>query len=355
MDWNSNPTQFDYKTTKDSETKTMTMDSVKEFGIDRQSRFLRYHVDIDRRVNGGGGIGSVKEPVFEKEELFLKVLVEGKATLFSYVDGNFITYFFNKDNQEAEQLIFKEYTSVNNLIHTNDSYKSQLWENVQCPGCMVSTVTNLKYNKKELVKYFENYNSGIKSDFISFEQNQKKKSFYINLRPGISLSTLTLNNSNEHLASRDSDFGMEIGYRAGIEAEFILPFNKNKWAALIEPTFQYLKSENYTDLYRLRNDEYKSMELPFGIRHYFFPNENSKIFLNGAFVLSFSKKTETLIRQPNGFAYDTGTNFAAGLGFKFKNKVSLELNYTNRDFYFNHMYWRSEFSNLSFIAGYTLF
>jgi hypothetical protein len=43
--------------------------------------------------------------------------------------------------------------------------------------------------------------------------------------------------------SGNAKFDNKISFRIGLEAEFILPFNKNKWAVFAEPTYQYYKTE----------------------------------------------------------------------------------------------------------------
>lgn len=76
--------------------------------------------------------------------------------------------------------------------------------------------------------------------------------------------------------------------RFGIENELILPFNRNKWSILLQPTYQYfrdsvtIKSNVSTDdLYSI---DYQSIELQLGVRYYAFLNENSKLFANILFV-----------------------------------------------------------------------
>ena len=70
--------------------------------------------------------------------------------------------------------------------------------------------------------------------------------------------------------------------RFGVETEFILAFNKNKWGVTIEPTYQYYKSEKKpSDVEAKLN--YTSVEIPIGIRHYFYLSEKSKIFINASY------------------------------------------------------------------------
>ena len=49
IDWKDNPTQFNYKLSKDDDQKEATIEAVKEFGIYDIVKYQRYTVDIDIR------------------------------------------------------------------------------------------------------------------------------------------------------------------------------------------------------------------------------------------------------------------------------------------------------------------
>lgn len=85
VDWKNNPTEFEYKLAENSEPKKTTIKTIKEFGIDNISKYVRSTVNIDRSSESINNLSNDKNPIFKEEELFLKVLVEGKATLYQYV------------------------------------------------------------------------------------------------------------------------------------------------------------------------------------------------------------------------------------------------------------------------------
>ncbi len=147
IDWKNNPIEFEYKQSENSESKTMTIKSIKEFGIDNISKYIRTTINIDRSSENINSLSDDKIPIFQEEELFLKVLVEGKATLYEYVDGNLIRYFYNNDNSTIEQLIFKSYITPENNIGRNNRFREQLWINLKCPNFKISEIENLEYKK----------------------------------------------------------------------------------------------------------------------------------------------------------------------------------------------------------------
>lgn len=83
-DWKNSPTEFDYKLAADTEPKRLNTKSVKEFGIHTKSKYIRYTGNIDVSSDNLDRISDDKNPVFESQTLFLKVLQEGKANLYLY-------------------------------------------------------------------------------------------------------------------------------------------------------------------------------------------------------------------------------------------------------------------------------
>jgi len=353
IDWMNNPTGFEYKLTENSDSQKATIKTVKEFGIYNTSKYGRYLVKIDKSSNAISKMSNVKEGIFEEEELFLKVLIEGKANLYSFEDESLIRYFYSKDNTKIEQLIYKQYLDLENKIATNNRYKQQLWNDLKCTTFRMNKVENLEYKKNELISFFIEYNKCNNQEYINFEEKQKKDLFNLSIRPGFNSSTLSIQNSIS--SSEDTDFDNEFGFRFGIEAEFIMPFNKNKWAIIIEPTYQYFKSEKGLTNQNVKA-EYTSIELPFGVRHYFFLNENSKIFIDGSFLYDFSGNSVIDFNSGPDLEIKTRNNLAFGIGYKHNDKYSLELRYqTSREILDNYTYWSSDYKTLSVIFGYSFF
>ena len=51
IDWKNNPKEFEYKISEQTKKERLTIESVKEFGIDNVSKYIRFDVDIDRSSN----------------------------------------------------------------------------------------------------------------------------------------------------------------------------------------------------------------------------------------------------------------------------------------------------------------
>ena len=191
--------------------------------------------------------------------------------------------------------------------------------------------------------------------------------FNLTIRPRINNSSFSV--QNLLVSSSTVDFNNELGFGFGVEAEFIFPFNKNKWAFAIEPTYQSFSSEEslYSDYIGgtklIVNVDYSSIEVPLSLRHYFFFNKSSKLFINASYVLDFSFNSSISFKSPDNFTYDnlklkSNGNFALGIGYKFEDKYSMEMRYQfDRDMLplsANYV-WDAKYNAISVIFGYTLF
>jgi hypothetical protein len=364
IDWANNPTEFEYKLSENNEPKKLTIKLVKEFGIDNTSKYIKSIVKLDISKNNINNLNNQKNPIFKEEELFLKVLIEGKSNLYEYVNGNLKRYFYTKEDSIIEQLIFKRYETNELNIAKNNRFRQQLWVNLKCPNFKMSEIQNLNYNKNDLVKIFTEYNECHNSNIKNFERKEKRDLFNLSFRPRLNKSSLSLNNAG-------TDFtisGIEnTGFGFGIEVEFILPVNKNKWAIAIEPTYQSFKSEksananNVSGGILITEVDYNSIEIPVSLRHYFFLNNNSKIFVNVSYVFDLSSKSSIEIKRSDNSTFNsleikTRNNLAFGIGYKLNDKYGFEMRYqTVRELLSDYTFWNSNYNTLSIILGYSLF
>ncbi len=364
IDWKNNPNEFEYKFSQDGTVQKATIHTVKEFGVNNVSRYIRTKTNIDRSSDQIDGLNSEKNPQFQEELLFLKVLIEGHASLFLYVDGSLIRFFYKYNDSDITQLVYKRYL-VDGEISKNDYYKQQLFLQLRCEGININDFKNLNYNRQDLERLLIKYHKCIGSNYINFESKQKKDLFNLNIRPGINFSSLKIHNSTS--GSMDTDFDSKIGIRFGVETEFLLPFNRNKWSIIMEPAFQYYKSEKSkeTDIVAggilVLKVDYKSIQLPIGVRHYFFLNNKSKLFANISYVFDFPYSSSIKFLRKDGSEHSeleikSRWNIAFGVGYKYMDRYNVELRYnTKREILGDYMLWSSNYNSLNIILGISFF
>lgn len=363
IDWEDNPTEFTYKLSETDTPKEITIKSVREFGINNFSKHIRSIVKIDRSSEKINIMSNEEEPVFNEEELYLKVLIEGKANLYFYKDDDLKRYFYSVEDSPIEQLVYKSYR-LNNKVGRNNRFKQQLWVDLRCPSITMDKINGLEYKKNDLINLFSEYNKCNDSENINYDEKPSRDPFNLTFRPRLNSSSLSIQNMVS--STRDTDFGNKLGFGIGVEAEFIMPFNKNKWSIIIEPTYQYFKSKKTTELdavsggLLIAETNYKSIEIPMGLRHYFFLTNESKIFIDIAYIIDINKSSSIEFTRGDGSSISSlesksRSNIAIGVGYKYKD-YSIQLRYhTNRDILSNYPYWNSDYKNISLIFGYTLF
>ena len=353
-DWNNNPKEFTYKLTEQSKPQKGKIENVSEFSVINKFKFRRYSVDIDRSSEDLNKMSYNKAPEFTNEQLFLKTLFEGKANLYFYEGGNLSRYFYSVDSSNAKQLIFKSYLIETNMVAKNYEFRNQLRDSLQCQSSSITGIEKIEYNEHDLIEFFTNYSQCHNSKTVTYHiRKESKKSFSLAIRPGVNISNLII--SNVLTNTGQINFGSKASLRLGVQGEFILPFNKGKWAITVEPTFQYYKNETVSNDKSFKA-EYKSIQFPIGITHFFFLNDKSKLFLNASFLLDipFDSKIE-LEMSPEPLKLTTNYTPTLGLGYKYLKKYSLEARYELGRTLLNYVYWGSDYKTFAVIFGYTLF
>jgi hypothetical protein len=363
VDWKNNPEKFEYKISPQDSVRKADIHSIKEFGIIGSSKYIRANVKIDLSSDEVKKLNYEKNPIFQDDTLFLKVLVEGKASLYIYERESLTRFFYNLNDKSIDQLVYKRYRVDVNAFAQNIKYKQQLFVDLVCEDISYDYINQIKYSKEDLMKLFVLYNKCSNSYYVDYQNKKNLDLFNLSLRPSINYSDLSIKNSTSGIYI---NFDQRLNFRLGIETEFIFPFNKNKWSIILDPTYQHFKSEKSTNVSTVSGGilvtklNYQSVELPVGIRHNFFLNDKSKIYLNIALIIDFKFNSNIEMSRNDGsilYSLDINprNNYVFGSGFKFNDKFSIEIQYqTNREILGKYLFWNSNFQTLSVILGYTL-
>ncbi len=366
MKWENNPTEFEYQETLNTDPKTAKINLVQEFGISEKLKYKRFEVAIDQSDDRIRYLDQSKEPKFKTETVFLKYIVEGNAVLYIYQKSNFTRFFYSINDSAVKQLVYKKYRQDGNKIGNNNHFRQQLWNDIRCGEMNIDELKKVSYNS-DLIRYFVHYNTCIDPNFEILAEKDHKNSFHINVRPGINVSKTRM----ESGIWKGFDFGNQLGLRLGLEAEYVLSFNKGKWSAFAELTYQYYKVEDkelnfdsstpFSDFTYLASIDYSSIEIPVGARHRFFISDRSNIFINGALVFDLVLKSNIALKIPESGAiereYDDSSsiNFAFGIGYTYNNTYSIEARYLTDRNLVNRVGVKGEYSTISFIFGYRIF
>ncbi len=359
LDLLNNPKSFTYKTSENSKEIKAFIDDVELFEIYNVSKYERHTVAIDRSSEQTNKLSLTRKVKFNTEQLFLKLLVEGKASLYYYSEPNLSRFFYSNNDDKVRQLVYKSYLTESGDIKKNQRFRQQLLDNFYCKN--TNKIKTLRYRKSDLSDFFIDYNICVASNFTDYTfKNIKtsKSQFNLNVRAGFNVLSFEIKNIT---------FETKTVPRFGLELEYIMGFNNNKWAFIIEPSYFNYSSryndttERITDANNSAVINYSAIDLPLGLRHYMFLNNNSKLFINGAIVPNLTLKSEIRsinknVNNPLDFDGESDINYALGLGYKYKDKFSVELRYsTVRDLINQFATIDSSLGSTALILGYTLF
>lgn len=352
MDWRNNPAEFTFKQDVNDMPVKLGIDSVKEFCIYGISKYIRVNILVDRSSNNIDGLSDKRNPVWNREQLFLKVILEGKASLYFLEDGNLNRLFYSVSDTSVNQLIYKRFF-VGRSVAENNGFRQQLWVDVKCPGADLRSVEKLQYTLSDIKRYFINYNKCIGDSIIVYGEKIQKDFFNLKIAPGINNSSISLHNGVTSFY--DYDFKKTLTFRMGIEAEFILPFNKNKWGIVMEPTYQYFHVIR-TEPKKNTEIRYSSVDIPVGLRYYGYLNQDFRLFVNAFFIPNFSRRfsSEITLEGKKYLDISSGSSYAAGAGIGYK-KFSFEMRYYTKKKFSNYSsYLWADYNRLAFILGYRI-
>lgn len=329
----SNPTSFLFKINEeDSNIRVGELSDVKEFGIENIMKFERATLDVDMSDLDLKYMGENREPEWKEKTLFLKVLIEGSATLYEYRAGTFKRYFYKSNNSPIQQLIFKKYFQDPPRyvkMATNKDFQKQLWTNLRYEKFTLDKVLKMDYAKEDLTKYFIEYNKSNDDSFKDYYSTKSRGSVNFKLQGGVNIVSLkSYDNENEKVEYDGNKFYLKYGG----ELEYVAGFNRNKWAGFIEFNHQSYKYDvavtphksasgatfETTERYSSNVNQYLWSA---GIRHYMYLNEGSSIYL------------------------DAGLYGRLGVGYSHKHKYTISFMKNNI----------KSFASYSVVLGYTVF
>lgn len=198
----------------------------------------------------------------------------------------------------------------------------------------------------------------INSQTFDYSKNRENNN-QINLKLNTGLNFIKFDINNNEIQNSSIDFGPQIALHIGAELEYILPSNNNKWAIFVEPNYISYRSEKERELFSSTEKvitEANSLNLPIGLRHYMYLNDEIRLFINGILNVQVESNTTITYSQRRDLKSEANpSNFAIGIGGVLNNKFFVEARVFSK---FNalkeYAYWKGNFSQFSFIVGYNI-
>lgn len=351
------PDYIEFKKNEKSVVEKISTKKIKAFEIDKKIKFIKKNVSLQQSSNKTNELTNYRNPDLKTENVFLKVLVEGKANLYMNNDQDKIKFFLQVDEDSIIPLIYKRYYIKNNQIAENNQYKQDLMFRVSCESLSDKDFNLTNYNQKGLSKLVQKYNTCKNANQFIYEK-PKYFSFNLGLRLGILNQKFEITNTVRDEFS--SDFGSSLNYRFGFELEFSIQSLKFKrWSIYIDPSFSTYQSSAMVNNGDQREITLNTLQVPFGIRYYINTSSSNHKFFVNAFLATNTPIGENDIRNVNLMRVKINSPHSylgAGIGYRFKERLSIEIRTdTSQDFLDELFGYNSKFqSNFAFVFGYNL-
>ena len=339
--WRNNPKNIVCKTSPDAAPVTIGQESITEFSVGN-AKYQRFSIDVDTSAQGLEDLGRSWLSQFRHETAILRVLVEGKATLFVYRNGDRTKFYFKLNTATPQPLIFKQYMSDGGSIATNLGYITQLSDSLTCSSSNLPDPTTLRYEEKGFVRYFIAYNACMKSPYTDYWAKTGKTAVHLFIKPGLDLSDAKLTD-NSSASAHSYDFGSQPSFRIAAELEIVLPFNRNKWALVFEPAYLSYSGKTSSGSHL----DYKAVQALLGARYFLIVAGPSKLYLTGSIYADFPTNTN-LIYGSDAIQFSThfGASFSAG--YRLHDRFGIELKYSiPRGLLDNYYYLRATLNTTS--------
>ncbi|WP_294215542.1 outer membrane beta-barrel protein [uncultured Chryseobacterium sp.] len=365
FDWSYTPKEIIYKNDENSSESHTNSENIKEFGIYDHTIYISYKGPIDLSSDDLATLSARYDPDLNQETVFIRQIVSGDKNLYSYNIGNTVKFFYSDSDSDVRPLIYKRYyiADEQNKIGINNTYINQL-KSIFSDD--TQSLSNVSYTASSLTKVFNRHNQKVGSLNTELHSDKMSLKFNLNIRPGINFySTIKTDIFGIH------EFPSKNNFRFGVEAELILPFNKNKWAILFEPTYSIHSSKKVnitTDdgLYNVNMNKYSFITIPIGVRHYMYINSKSKFFIdaninvlainagdNKGIEISYDNNTFDNIEFESSKAFDS---FSFGIGYNYNNRFSIEAKYNERiSLLKSNQSYTAVMSYTSLILGFNIF
>jgi hypothetical protein len=318
--WLNNPTSIVCKNSPDDVPVTVGIDSIVEFGVSG-AKYQRFEVDVETSSNAIDELSRSPIPAFRHEKALLRVLVEGRASLYLYTGRRLSRFFYRLNGQRPGPLVFKQYLGQDGIIHANQEFIKVLADSLSCSAPDLPDPTLVKYEANSLARFFIAYSTCEKSAYTDYFAKAVKTIFHLNIRPGADLANLVVRDISTYPATRYS-YGYHPGFRIGAEAEMILPFARNKWAVLIEPEFRTFTSSPGAGY----NLDYKALQVLLCGRYFLFISPQSKLYVTAGLFTNFDLGS-TLEYETVGLVIEPRLGATAAAGFRYKDRFGIELQY----------------------------
>lgn len=317
------PTSIRFKKNRSDNLRSLSISEVSAFQVSG-FKFVRFIGDIDLNLTPS----SNTDAEFEDRQIFLRVIVEGEASLYSYKESDSEIYFYSTLTVPPTQLLNTEFIRADNSYAFNPIYKNQLRKLIECESNL-GIIDDLKYDKKNLIYFFKEYNSCIDKPSKTFSGLSISSPKYLNISLSVGATSYSMVATTQLNNIRIVRFKDNAIPNIALELEQLLPVTKNKISIWLRGDFKSFTDSEVARFEGVNESSklyYNTIETSLGARGYV-GTDLVKAFLDVGMAKSFEIGKGVYIDYENRKDFDSPQfplHFVFGAGLMIKNRFVLD-------------------------------
>lgn len=349
-DWGTNPTSIRFRPADGAAGRTVGLPELASFRVGDRARYVRAVVPVAPRVRGTADVSREREPDFPTDTVLLRALIEGEAALYELRRGPAYNYYYRVGEGPITRLVHNTYLGPDGRTRVNADYRRQLARDVACGG---PTGDLPAYERRGLADYFRAYHACRDVAFEDYDDDGGIGELHLRVRPGVVGSTFVF----ETASGSEIDFGTAVGWRLGLELEYVLPIRGGQWSLLAEPTYiSRGGSQQFgTRTPRVLTFDYRGIDVPLGVRYGLRVGSRARLLTDAGLSVTLNLPTDfalsNLVELEAGRVSST---WFLSVGYEYADRYSISARVqTSRDL-LDEFNYRTRYPSASLVVGYRM-
>lgn len=346
----ADPSTLKFSNTAEGSFEDFKYNDVAEYGVENDFKYQKVTVDIEVSTLKADAVSKTRNPEWGSKTIFVNVLLEGDASLYSYYSpgGSIFFYKINSKNVPLSQLVYKKYYTADYTVAISRHYQQQMFTDVNCKSQGIKDFNRVRYSESSLIKVFSAYNE-CSGNTVKKYDSKKDRSIKLEYTvfAGVNHSNMKLNNTNPPIGD-NTDTQLGLGF--GGEVAIVVP--SRKFSFFLKADYEHIKNEFAREwvsgnsyVKTSYNIDITLLNLYVGARYNYLLNPKNKLFIDAAFASGFPwgsfekyyySESPTLTMAGQVYEMKLGKDifFNFGIGYTFNNKYGIDLRVdTPRDFF----------------------
>lgn len=327
QEWIRTPKKFSIRFENSDSTFKVYPEDLQEINIENSIKYISRKIWYPQKESDLNSIYGGNRIPFVSNQIFLKVLIEGKYNLYEYNKDHNLLFFANRQNDTITCLNkYKYIDHKTNNIREYNQYIGQLLEIFKNENPDFQDFNLIKYDLRDLSSLFKKFNKSYLDSTKIYETHRSKINTMFKFQAGLGVGRIGIEDKVYNFFNFPKE--TKVTFLPGFEIEIQIINKYSHYAFFLQPIYRGFKSEVLINNQYPHKFTYKVIELPIGIKRYIKLRNDSKFYFSLAYNLNLNLKTNLTDgdnRKVTGF-YNS-SNSIIGAGIATSKNITFQINY----------------------------